>query len=199
MTEDSEVWNDHGLFSPAMTRCPGMQLRDKRSCWSFERPSFCWRSCRLALWNRASLYPRTPRGSCTQIWFAVLEVNGLRALDSSCDIDDSVVWKSIFRLERTLPCWGSLEVCQWPGELEMQRNELHTLRFWLFVRILPDDFSLGRFLAGTFLSFQAGRSSTTLSSTSDLTVNLIWRRPLLIALMIIKHFCFLGPKSTAQM
>ena len=29
----------------------------------------------------------------------------------------------------------------------MQRRELHTLRFWRFVRILPDDFFLRRFLA----------------------------------------------------
>ena len=29
----------------------------------------------------------------------------------------------------------------------MERRELHTLRFWRFVRILPDDFSLRRFLA----------------------------------------------------
>ena len=29
----------------------------------------------------------------------------------------------------------------------MERRELHTLRFWRFVRILPDNFSLRRFLA----------------------------------------------------
>ena len=29
----------------------------------------------------------------------------------------------------------------------MERRELHTLLFWRFVRILPDDFSLRRFLA----------------------------------------------------
>ena len=29
----------------------------------------------------------------------------------------------------------------------MERRELHTLRFWRFIRILPDDFSLRRFLA----------------------------------------------------
>ena len=29
----------------------------------------------------------------------------------------------------------------------MESRELHTLRFWRFVRILPDDFSLRRFLA----------------------------------------------------
>ena len=74
-------------------------------------------------------------------------MNGLPALHSSCDQDDSVVWKSIVRSERALPCWGSLEVPQCPGELEMERRELHTLRFWRFVRILPDDFSLSRFLA----------------------------------------------------
>ena len=42
--------------------------------------------------------------------FAELKVNSLPALNSSCVPADSVVWKSIFRLERTLPCWGSVEV-----------------------------------------------------------------------------------------
>ena len=79
--------------------------------------------------------------------FAQLGMNGLPVLDSSCDLDDSVSWTSIFRSERTVPCWGSLEVCQRPGELEMQRRKQHTLRFWRYVRILPDDFSLRRFLA----------------------------------------------------
>ena len=74
-------------------------------------------------------------------------MNGLPALDSSCDLDDSVVWTSIFRSERTLPSWGNLEVCQRPGELEKQRRKQHSLRFWRFVRILPDDFSLRRLLA----------------------------------------------------
>ena len=74
-------------------------------------------------------------------------MNGLPALDSSCGLDDSVVWASIFRSERTLPSWGSLEVCQRPGELEKQRGKQHSLRFWRFVRILPDDFSLRRLLA----------------------------------------------------
>ena len=74
-------------------------------------------------------------------------MNGLPALDSSCDLGDSVVWKSIFRLERALPCCGSLRVCQLPGELEMQRRKLHTLWFWRFVRILHGDFSLEQLLA----------------------------------------------------
>ena len=74
-------------------------------------------------------------------------MNGLPVLDSSCDLDDSVVWTSIFRSERTLPSWGSLEVCQQPGELEKQRRKQHSLRFWRFVRILPDDFSLRLLLA----------------------------------------------------
>ena len=52
------------------------------------------------------------RISCLGVRIVELEVNGLRALDSSCDLDDSVVWKSILRSERTLPCWGSLEACQ---------------------------------------------------------------------------------------
>ena len=73
-------------------------------------------------------------------------MNGLPALDSSCDLDDSVVWTSIFRSERTVPSRGSLEVCQGPGELEIQRRKQHTLRFWRYVRTVPDDFTLRRFL-----------------------------------------------------
>ena len=73
-------------------------------------------------------------------------MNGLPALDSSCDLDDRVVWTSIFRSERTLSSWGCLEVCQRPGELEKQRRKQHSLRFWRFVRIQEDDFSLRRLL-----------------------------------------------------
>ena len=58
------------------------------------------------------------RCSWLVVRFAELEVNGLPALDSSCDPDGSVVWTSIFRSERTLPCWGGLEVRQWPAERE---------------------------------------------------------------------------------
>ena len=78
---------------------------------------------------------------CLGVWFAELAVNGLPVLDSSCDLDDSVVGRSIFRSESTLPAWGSLVVCQWPGALEMQRRKQNSLRFWRFVRILPDEFS----------------------------------------------------------
>ena len=42
---------------------------------------------------------------------------------------------------------GKLGSSSVTSELEMERRELHTLRFWRFVRILPDDFSLRRFLA----------------------------------------------------
>ena len=49
------------------------------------------------------------RTSCLCVWLAELEVNGLATLDSSCDLDDSAVGKSIFRFERTLPCLESLE------------------------------------------------------------------------------------------
>ena len=34
------------------------------------------------------------RSSCLGVWIVELEVIGLPALDSSCDLDDSVVWKS---------------------------------------------------------------------------------------------------------
>ena len=129
-----------------------MQLRDKRSCWRFEKTFVLQK--KLSFWPSEVALPFIPapcgevvRSSCFCVWIVELEVTGLPALDSSCDLDDSVVWKSILRSERTLPCWGSLEVRQWPGELEMERRELHTLRFWRFLRILPDDFSLRRFLA----------------------------------------------------
>ena len=129
-----------------------MQLRDKRSCWRFEKTFVPQK--KLSFWPSEVALPVIPapcgeavRSSCLGVWIVELEVTGLPALDSSCDLDDSVVWKSLLRSERTLPCWGSLEVRQWPGELEMERRELHTLRFWRFVRILPDDFSLRQFLA----------------------------------------------------
>ena len=129
-----------------------MQLRDKRPCWCFENTFVPQK--KLSFWPSEVALPFIPapcdevvRSSCLGVWIVELEVNSLPALDSSCDLDDSVVWKSILRSERTLPCWGSLEVRQWPGELEMERTELHALRFWRFVRILPDDFSLRRFLA----------------------------------------------------
>ena len=129
-----------------------MQLRDKRSRWRFEKTFILQK--KLSFWPSAVALPFIPapcsgvvRSSCLGVWFAALEVNGLPALDSSCDLDDSVVWTSIFRSERTLPCLGSLEVSQWPGELEMQPRKQHTLRFWRYVRILPNDFSLRRFLA----------------------------------------------------
>ena len=109
---------------------------------------------KLSFWPSEVALPFIPapcgevvRSSCLGVWIVELEVNGFPALDSSCDLDDSVVWKSILRSERTLPCWGSLEVRQWPGKVEMECRELHTLRFWRFVRILPDDSSLRRFLA----------------------------------------------------
>ena len=42
-----------------------------------------------AVWN----YPQFLFGA----WFAELEVNGLPALDSSCDLDDNVVWRFILQ------------------------------------------------------------------------------------------------------
>ena len=129
-----------------------MQLRDKQCCWRFEKTFVPQK--KLSFWPSEVALPFIPsscsgvvRSSCPGVWFAELGVNGLPALDSSCDQDDSVVWTSIFRSERTVPCWGSLEVCQRPGELQMQRRKQHSLRFWRYVRILPDDFSLRWFLA----------------------------------------------------
>ena len=113
---------------------------------ALKKPSFCRKSCRfpseVALPSILAPCSGVVRSSCLSVWFAELEVNGLPALDSSCDLDDSVVWRSIFRSEKTLPSWGNLEVCQGPGELEKQRRKQHSLWFWRFVRIVPDDFSL---------------------------------------------------------
>ena len=118
-----------------------MQLRHKRCCWRFEKTFV--RNKKLSFWpSEVALpfilapYSAAVRSSCLGVWFAELEVNGLQALDSSCDLDDIVVWTSVFQSERSLPCLGSLEVCQWPGELEMQRRKLQTLQFWRYVRIL---------------------------------------------------------------
>ena len=58
------------------------------------------------------------RSSCLCVWFAELEVSGLRALDSSCDLDDSLVWKSIFRLEKL--CLAG-EACKFVNDLENLR------------------------------------------------------------------------------
>ena len=129
-----------------------MQLRRKRCSWRFEKTFVLEK--KLSFWPSEVALPfisaicsGVVRSSCLGVWFAELEVHGLPALDSSCDLDASVVWTSIFRSERNLPCWGSLEVRKWPAELEMQRKKQHTLRFWRYVHILPDDFSLRRFLA----------------------------------------------------
>ena len=140
------------MVTPASPFFACMQLNDKRSCWRFEKTFVLQK--KLSFWPSEVALPSilapcsgVVRSSCLGVWFAELEVNGLPALDSSCDLDDSVVSTSIFRSERTLPSWGSLEVCQRPGELEKQRRKQHSLRFWRFVRILPDDFSLRRLLA----------------------------------------------------
>ena len=114
-----------------------MQLRDNRCCWRFEKTFVLQK--KLAFWPSDVALPfiRTPysgvvRSSCLGVWFAELGVNRLPALDSSCVPDDSVVWTSIFRSDRTVPCWGRLEVCQRPGQLEMQRRKEHTMRFWRY-------------------------------------------------------------------
>ena len=129
-----------------------MQLRDQLCCLRFEKTFVLKKSCRfdppkLHFPSFAAPYSGVVRSSCPGVWFAELGVNGLPALDSSCNLDDSVVWTSIFRSERTVPCWRSLEVCQRPGELGMQRRKQHTFRFWRYVGILPDDFSFRRLLA----------------------------------------------------
>ena len=92
-----------------------MQLTDKWCCWRFEKTFVLQK--KLSFWLSEVALPFIPApcsgvvcNSCLGIWFAEVEVNGLPALDSRCDLDDSVVWTSIIRSERALPCWGSLEV-----------------------------------------------------------------------------------------
>ena len=76
-----------------------VQLKDKRCCWPFEKDL---RSVKLLSWKWTFSSTRT-----------------------SCDLDDSVVWKSIFRREKSglLGKLGSLSVT-W--RIEMQRKELHS-------------------------------------------------------------------------
>ena len=147
------IFGSYGYRGSPFFAC--MQLRDKRCCWRFEKTFVLQKN--LSFWPSEVALPFLPapysgvaRSSCLRVWFAELRVNGLPALDSSCDVDDSVVWTSIFRSERTVPCWGSLEACQRPGELEMQRRKQHTSRFWRYVRILPDDFCLRQLFWQTF-------------------------------------------------
>ena len=91
-----------------------MQLKDKRSCWHFEKTFVLQK--KLSFWPSEFTLPFIPapcgevvRSSCLGVWIVELDVTCLPALDSSCDLDDSVVWKSLLRSERTLPCWGSLK------------------------------------------------------------------------------------------
>ena len=70
----------------------------------------CMSAEELSFWPSEVALPFIPapcsgvvRNICLGIWFAELGLNGLPGLDSSCDLDDSVVWTSIFQSERTLP------------------------------------------------------------------------------------------------
>ena len=54
---------------------------------------------KLSFWPSEVALPFIPapcsgfvRSLCLGVWFAELEVNGLPALYSSCDLDDSIVW-----------------------------------------------------------------------------------------------------------
>ena len=138
------------MVTPAPLFFACMQLNDKRSCWRFEKSSFCTKSCRLG--PLKVHFPPSSRPA-VELYAVLVLVSGLLSWQwTVCHrsilaaIYDSVVWRSIFRSERTLPSWGSLIVCQWPGELEKQRRKTHSLRFWRFVHIL-DHFSWRRFLA----------------------------------------------------
>ena len=74
---------------------------------------------KLSFWPSEVALPFIPapcsgvvRTSCLGVCFAELEMNALPALDSSCDVDDSVVWKSHcdFKLaltRKSIPCRGT--------------------------------------------------------------------------------------------
>ena len=130
------------MVTPASPFFACMQLKDKRR---FEKTFVLQKN--LSLWTSEVALPFIPapcsgvvRSYCLGVWFGKLEVNGLPDLQSSCHPDDSVVWRSIFRSERTLPCWGSFQACQWPGELEMQHRKQHTLYAFFLMMSLWDDF-----------------------------------------------------------
>ena len=140
------------MVTPASPLFACMQLNDKRSCWRFEKNlRSVEKGVVLAIWSCASRHPRALQWSCIQFlsWCLVCWAGSERFACAwfSCDLDGSVVLTYIFRSERTLPSWGSLEVCQRPAKLEKQRRKQHYLRFWRFVRILPDDFCLRQLLA----------------------------------------------------
>ena len=135
--------------------CKSVHLREKRCRWRF-KTTFNLQK-RLSFWPSEVALPFIPVpcsgdvcSSCLGVWIAELERNNLPVLDSSCDLYDSEVWKSILRLKRYLPCncWGSFEFVQQPGEFELrvQHRELtlHPSRTWRFVRTLPGRFSLRR-------------------------------------------------------
>ena len=90
-----------------------IQPRNKRCCWCFEKTFILQK--KLSFWPSEVALPFIPapcsgvvRTSCLGVWFAELEVNGLPTLNSSCDLDDSVVWTSISRSERNSALLGNL-------------------------------------------------------------------------------------------
>ena len=80
-----------------------LQMRDKLCSCRFKRTFVLLKKLSFLPSEVAVTFIPAPRSevvrtSCHCVWCAELEVNGLRALDSSYDLDDSVVWKSIFDL-----------------------------------------------------------------------------------------------------
>ena len=119
---------------------------------ALKKPSFCRKSCRFG-----PLKLRFPPSSrpAVELCAVLVLVSGLqswkwtvcqRSIPAAIQTTAWFGHLSFDLRELCLP-WGSLEVCQRPGELEKQRRKQHSLWFWRFVRILPDDFSLRRLLA----------------------------------------------------
>ena len=107
----------------------------------------------LTLWSCASLHPRALQWSCTQFlsWCLVCWAGSEQFASAQFQLRSRRqlgldVYLSIWEDCALLGKLGSLSVT-WELKLEMQRRKQHTLRFWRYVRILADDFSLRRFLA----------------------------------------------------
>ena len=78
-----EIVLAESIFSGTKTK---FILEKKRKKTYFSR--FEWTSA------RCSPVSAFCRQSCLGVWIVDLEATGLSALDSSCDLDDSAVWKS---------------------------------------------------------------------------------------------------------
>ena len=113
------------MVTPASPFFACMQLNDKRSCWRFEKTFVLQK--KLSFWPSEVALPSilapcsgVVRSSCLGVWFAELEVNGLPALDSSCDLDDSA-WFGHLSFDLRELCLP-VEAWQFVSDLENLRS-----------------------------------------------------------------------------